>query len=183
MSSRLLLPSFSFLKPNTVDLAGRPYPLGATWDGRASTSRCSPPMRQGRALPVRDDRAKRDRSRRAAGTHRGGLARLSAGRAARPALRLPRARALRPGGRPPFQSAQAPDRSLHQAARRPVRWTDAHLGYRVGNRREDLSFDRRDNARAMLKSGWSIRPTPGATTGGRRCRGRTPSSTRRTSKA
>ena len=31
-------------------------------------------------------------------------------------------------------------------------WTDAHLAYRVGHRREDLSFDRRDNARSMLKS-------------------------------
>jgi glycogen operon protein len=26
-------------------------------------------------------------------------------------------------------------------------WNDVHLAYRVGNRREDLSFDRRDNAR------------------------------------
>ena len=25
-------------------------------------------------------------------------------------------------------------------------WSDAHFGYRVGNKREDLSFDRRDNA-------------------------------------
>ena len=31
-------------------------------------------------------------------------------------------------------------------------WTDAHLAYRVGHKREDLSFDRRDNARSMLKS-------------------------------
>ena len=28
-------------------------------------------------------------------------------------------------------------------------WTDAHFGYRVGSPREDLSFDRRDNARGM----------------------------------
>ena len=31
-------------------------------------------------------------------------------------------------------------------------WTDAHLAYRVGNKREDLSFDRRDNAKSMWKS-------------------------------
>ncbi len=31
-------------------------------------------------------------------------------------------------------------------------WTDAHFAYRVGHKREDLSFDRRDNARSMLKS-------------------------------
>jgi len=33
----------------------------------------------------------------------------------------------------------------------PLRWTDAHFGYRVGSSREDLSFDRRDNARNMAK--------------------------------
>jgi len=33
----------------------------------------------------------------------------------------------------------------------PIRWSDAHFGYRVGSGREDLSFDRRDNARGMPK--------------------------------
>ena len=32
-----------------------------------------------------------------------------------------------------------------------IRWSDAQFGYRVGNRREDLSFDRRDNAAGMPK--------------------------------
>ena len=31
------------------------------------------------------------------------------------------------------------------------RWSDSHYGYRVGSGREDLSFDRRDNARSMPK--------------------------------
>jgi glycogen operon protein len=31
-------------------------------------------------------------------------------------------------------------------------WTDAHFGYHVGSRREDLSFDRRDNAHNMVKA-------------------------------
>ncbi len=30
-------------------------------------------------------------------------------------------------------------------------WTDAHFGYRIGSPRADLSFDRRDNARAVPK--------------------------------
>ena len=30
-------------------------------------------------------------------------------------------------------------------------WNDAHFGYRIGNRRADLSFDRRDNARGVPK--------------------------------
>lgn len=32
-----------------------------------------------------------------------------------------------------------------------LRWSDAHFGYRIGSPREDLSFDRRDNARTMPK--------------------------------
>ncbi|MGN6285485.1 MAG: glycogen debranching protein GlgX [Afipia sp.] len=31
-------------------------------------------------------------------------------------------------------------------------WSDAHFGYRTGSNREDLSFDRRDNARGMIKA-------------------------------
>ncbi|MFO1312913.1 MAG: glycogen debranching protein GlgX [Burkholderiales bacterium] len=34
----------------------------------------------------------------------------------------------------------------------PLRWSDAHFGYRVGHRREDLSFDTRDNAGGALKA-------------------------------
>ncbi|QJE72102.1 glycogen debranching protein GlgX [Aerophototrophica crusticola] len=32
-----------------------------------------------------------------------------------------------------------------------MRWSDAHFAYRVGSNKEDLSFDRRDNARGMPK--------------------------------
>ncbi|HKF72858.1 MAG TPA: glycogen debranching protein GlgX [Stellaceae bacterium] len=32
-----------------------------------------------------------------------------------------------------------------------IKWSDAHLGYRFGSPRADLSFDRRDNARGMPK--------------------------------
>ena len=33
----------------------------------------------------------------------------------------------------------------------PLLWSDAHFGYRVGHRSEDLSFDRRNNAKGMPK--------------------------------
>ncbi len=33
----------------------------------------------------------------------------------------------------------------------PIRWSNTHYGYRVGSPREDLSVDRRDNARGMPK--------------------------------
>ncbi|MDO9225292.1 MAG: glycogen debranching protein GlgX [Pseudomonadota bacterium] len=32
-----------------------------------------------------------------------------------------------------------------------IKWSDAHFGYKIGSRREDLSFDRRDNAAGMPK--------------------------------
>ncbi|MBU1692035.1 MAG: glycogen debranching protein GlgX [Gammaproteobacteria bacterium] len=32
-----------------------------------------------------------------------------------------------------------------------IKWSDAHFGYKIGHRREDLSFDRRDNAADMPK--------------------------------
>jgi len=32
-----------------------------------------------------------------------------------------------------------------------MEWSDAHFGYRVGHRNEDLSFDRRDSATGMMK--------------------------------
>jgi isoamylase len=32
-----------------------------------------------------------------------------------------------------------------------IKWSDAHFGYRIGSPREDLSFDRRDNAAGMPK--------------------------------
>jgi isoamylase len=33
-----------------------------------------------------------------------------------------------------------------------LKWSDSHFGYRIGHRLEDLSFDRRDSAPGMLKS-------------------------------
>jgi pullulanase/glycogen debranching enzyme len=45
-----------------------------------------------------------------------------------------------------------------------LRWNDAMFGYRVGHRREDLSFDRRDNAAACRNAGSWRPPLPGATT-------------------
>jgi isoamylase len=33
-----------------------------------------------------------------------------------------------------------------------IRWSDSHFGYKVGNKQEDLSFDRRDDAAGMPKN-------------------------------
>src|SRR5579863_186469 len=34
---------------------------------------------------------------------------------------------------------------------RPLSWSDAHFGYKIGHKNEDLSFDRRDSAPGMMK--------------------------------
>jgi glycogen operon protein len=51
-----------------------------------------------------------------------------------------------------------------------LRWSDAHFGYRVGSSRQDLSFDRRDNARGVPKA----RVVEGAFTWGHARRPATP---------
>jgi isoamylase len=57
-----------------------------------------------------------------------------------------------------------------RSIRGPLRWSDANFGYRPGSVRDDLSFDRRDNARGMPKS----EVVEGAFTWGEDRRPRTP---------
>ena len=82
------------------------------------------------------------------------------------ALRLPCPRPLRAGGRPPLQSQQAAARPLRQGAVRTPPLVATPISATASARpREDLSFDRRDNARrhAEMPGGRSA-PSPGATT-------------------
>ena len=74
--------------------------------------------REGRALPLRSERAPSDGTHRPARADARGLARLSAGCPPRPALRIPRQRALCARQGAPLQSAQAADRPLCQGAGR-----------------------------------------------------------------
>ena len=58
LSFHRLLPSISFLKSDRRIAAGSPHPLGATWDGRGTNfALFSQHRREGRALPVRQERA------------------------------------------------------------------------------------------------------------------------------
>ena len=85
-------------QPITAVWPGKPYPRGATWDGEGvNFALFSANADRGRAVPLRRQRAARAAAHRAARAHRRGLARLSAGGAARPALRLSRARTVRAG--------------------------------------------------------------------------------------
>ena len=95
---------------------GRPFPLGATWDGHGTNfALFSENAAEVDALPVRR-RGQRgaDPGRRADGPH---LALLPAGRPRGPVLRLPRRRRLRPVRRAPLQPEQAPHRPLRQGDR------------------------------------------------------------------
>ncbi len=76
---------------------------------------------------------------------------LSARGAAGSAVRLPRAG--------PYQPEQGhrfnPNKLLLDPYARiiagAIRWSDAHYGYTIGHKKEDLSFDRRDSASGMPK--------------------------------
>ena len=77
---------------------GRPYPLGATWDGKGVNFALFSAHAEKVELCLFDRSGQaRGGAHRAARIHRRGLARLSAGGAPGPALRLPRARPLRAG--------------------------------------------------------------------------------------
>ena len=132
--------------------AGLPFPLGATWDGSGVNVAVfsANATRIELCLFDADGRA-RDRPDRAAGVHPRGLARLLPRPAPGPALRAARARALCARGRAPVQPEQAAARPLRRALTGEIRWHDSLYGYRIGSRAEDLSFDRRDSARAMPK--------------------------------
>jgi glycogen operon protein len=148
-----LLPSISFLKSDRRVSAGLPHPLGATWDGRgtnfalfsASAEKVELCLfdRSGRneieriALPERTDDVWHGYVPHAQpgqlyGYRVHGSYQPEAGFRFNPHKLLVDPYSKRLGGH--------------------FIWTDAHLAYRVGHKREDLSFDRRDNARSMFKS-------------------------------
>ena len=60
------------------------------------------------------------------------------------------ARTIRPAGTASTTTSCCSTRTPRRSPG-TLRWTDAHYGYRIGSQREDLSFDRRDNASGMPK--------------------------------
>lgn len=126
---------------------GRPYPLGATWMGWASTSPLQPARRGGRAGAVRSPGRScafaHDRSDRTDGPD---LACLSARSASRPALRLPRLRTYRPEEGHRFNPNKVLLDPYAKAIGRPLRWHDSLFGYKIGDPAGDLSFSEEDSA-------------------------------------
>ena len=145
----------NFSRPGALTRGFRParrIRSGATWDGRGTNFALFSANAEKVELCLFDSqgRARSSASRcrsapRTSGTAISTTSRPGSSTAI--ACTAPTTRA-----RIPLQSQQAAARSLCQAAAGRLVWSDAHFGYRAGSAREDLSFDRRDNARGMPKA-------------------------------
>lgn len=133
--------------------AGLPYPLGATWDGSGVNIAIFSANATGVdfCLFDRDGRRETDRIRLPEFTH-------EVWHGYFPDLRPGQLYGFRVHG--PY-APEAGHRFNHnkllldpyaKALAGEIRWHDSLHGYRIGHAREDLSFDRRDSARAMPKA-------------------------------
>jgi glycogen operon protein len=131
---------------------GLPYPLGATWDGKGVNFALFSANAEKVELCVFDGRGRRE-----------------LGRITLPEYTDEVWHGYLPDARPgmlygyrvygPYDPERGHRFNHHKLLLDPyakalagqLRWTDAHYGYRIGSHREDLSFDRRDNASAMPK--------------------------------
>jgi glycogen operon protein len=133
--------------------AGTPYRLGATWDGRGTNFALFSANAWKVELCLFDSQGRREIERialpeRSEDVWHGYLPDVSPGQ-------LYGYRVHGPYD-PDFGHRFNPHKLLldpyaKRLAGRLV-WSDAHFGYRAGSSREDLSFDRRDNARGMPKA-------------------------------
>jgi isoamylase len=140
------------MPPRTQIWPGRPYPLGATWDGEGVNFALFSEHAEKVDLCLFDPTGNHEIARLALPEYtdlvwHGYLP------DARPHL-LYGYRVYGPYD-PPRGHRFNPNKLLldpyAKALHGPLRWSDAHFGYRVGSPRGDLSFDRRDNARNMPK--------------------------------
>jgi isoamylase len=150
---RHLLQFFSSPSGNSRLSAGAPYPLGATWDGRGTNFALFSANAQKVELCLFDIHGKRELERIILPEHsedvwHGYLSDVAPGQLY----------GYRVHG--PYEPEQGFRFNAHKLLIDPyakrlagrLAWSDAHFGYRAGGHRGDLSFDRRDNARAMPKA-------------------------------
>jgi len=132
---------------------GRPYPLGATWDGEGVNFALYSEHAEKVELCLFDNSGKRE------------IMRITLGEQTDMVWHsyLPE---VRPGQLYGYRvyGPYAPERgdrfNHHKLLLDPygkqvqgaIRWSDSHFGYKVGHKQEDLSFDRRDNAAGMPKN-------------------------------
>ncbi len=131
---------------------GRPYPLGATWDGSGVNFALFSEYAEKVELCLFDTLGRREVARIALPEQtdqvwHGYL----------PDVRPGQLYGYRVHG--PYEPEQGHRFNPHKLLLDPyakaidgkLRWSDAHYGYKIGSRREDLSFDRRDSAGGMPK--------------------------------
>ncbi len=153
MFSHRLLPSFSFLSSNGSRSSGAPYPLGSTWDGRGTNFALFSANATKVELCLFDRDGKRETQRidmpeRTDDVWHVYLPQVGPGQLY----------GYRVHG--PYEPEAGHRFNPHKLLIDPYSkqlgghfvWNDAHFGYRTGSKQQDLSLDRRDNARFMYKS-------------------------------
>ena len=153
MSSHPLLRSFSFPRASNHVAAGAPHPLGATWDGRGTNFALFSANATKVELCLFDRDGRREIERivvpeRTDDVWHVYLSHVSPGQLYGYRVHGPYA--------PEAGHRFNPNKLLIDPYSKRLSghfsWTDAHFSYRTGAKQADLSYDRRDNARAMLKS-------------------------------
>jgi isoamylase len=131
---------------------GRPYPLGATWDGEGVNFSLFSEHAQKVELCLFDPKGRREISRIPLRWQTD-----QAWHCYLPEARPGQLYGYRVHG--PYKPADGLRFNPHKLLLDPyakafageLRWSDAHFAYKVGSKQEDLSFDRRDNASGMPK--------------------------------
>jgi len=152
LSSHLSLPSFSSPRNNGRISAGSPHPLGANWDGRgtnfalfsANATKAELCLFNSKghemeriALPERTE-----------DVFHGYFSNVGPGQIYGYRVHGP----YQPDAGHRFNAHKLLIDPYSKRLEGQFAWNDAHFAYRTGNKNEDLSFDRRDNARWMYKS-------------------------------
>jgi isoamylase len=140
-------------QPQPIVWPGRPYPLGSTWDGEGVNFALYSEHAEKVELCLFDISGKREILRvplpeQTDMVWHGYL----------PEVRPGQLYGYRVFG--PYAPAEGHRFNHHKLLLDPygkqiqgsIRWSDAHFGYRLGHKQEDLSFDRRDDAAGMPKN-------------------------------
>jgi isoamylase len=140
-------------RPQPIVWPGRPYPLGATWDGEGVNFALYSEHAEKVELCLFDISGKRE-------TLRVSLPEQTdmVWHGYLPEVRPGQLYGYRVYG--PYAPEQGHRFNPHKLLLDPygkqvrgaLNWSDSHFGYRIGNKQEDLSFDRRDNAAGMPKN-------------------------------
>ena len=153
LSSHRFLPSTSFLRSNRHVSAGAPYPLGANWDGRGTNFALFSANATKVELCLFDRAGRRELERivipeRSDDVWHVYLSHVMPGQLY--GYRVHGPYAPQAGHR--FNPNKLLIDPYSKQLAGQLAWSDAHFGYRTGSKQQDLSFDRRDNARGMYKS-------------------------------